>query len=152
MDSHFIILIDQKSLKFLTNHRLLTEEQFKWASKLIGFNFENRFRTSKDNPVVNTLSQRNYCMGSSKLQPQQWDAWEVESQVSLIQDLLVNPTSHASYELCKGRLFNRGKLVLPRGSSSLPTIFKEMHESPTRSHSRYFRTFSASPGSFTERE
>ncbi|WVY93829.1 hypothetical protein V8G54_032917 [Vigna mungo] len=41
----------------------------------------------------------------------------------------------------EGRLFYRGKLVLPKNSSSLSAIIKEMHESPTGGHSGYFRTF-----------
>lgn len=69
----------------------------------------------------------------------QWDSWEDKSHkddgiVSLIQDLMINPTSHVGYELHKG-------LVLPTGSFSLPTIFKDMHESSTGGHSGYFCTF-----------
>ncbi|WVY93302.1 hypothetical protein V8G54_032390 [Vigna mungo] len=146
MRSHFIILTDQRSLKFLTDHRLLTKERFKWASKLISFDFEIRFRPGKDNPVADALSRKSYFMSISVLQPTQWDSWDEESQTdtgmaSLIQDLMIDPNSHVGYELHKGRLFYKGKSVLPRGSSSIPTIFKDMHESPTGGQSGYFRTF-----------
>jgi len=40
MGGHFIVVTYQKSLRFLKDQRLLTEEQFKWASKLIRFDFE----------------------------------------------------------------------------------------------------------------
>ncbi|WVY97031.1 hypothetical protein V8G54_029182 [Vigna mungo] len=139
MGSHFIILTDQRSLKFLIDQRLLTEEQFKWASKLIGFDFEIRFRPGKDNTVVDALSRKSYFMPISVLQPTQWDSWEEESQTDA--DLMIDPKSHVGYELRKGRLFYKGKLVLPRGSFTIPTIFKDMHESPTGGHSGYFRTF-----------
>lgn len=114
----------------------MIEEQFKWASKLIGFDFEIRFRPGKDNLVADLLSHKSYFMPISVLQPTQWDLWEEESQtdagtVSLIQDLMIDLNSHVGYDLRKGRLFYKGKLVLPRGSSSIPTIFKDMHESPT---------------------
>ncbi|WVZ08755.1 hypothetical protein V8G54_022101 [Vigna mungo] len=146
MGSHFIILTDQRSLKFFTDQRLLTEERFKWASKLISFDFEIRFRPSKDNIVADALSRKSYFMPISVLQPTQWDSWEEESQtdagmISLIQDLMIDPKSHVGYELRKGRLFYKGKLVLPSKSSSIPTIFKDMHESPIGGHSGYFRTF-----------
>ena len=36
----FLIRIDQRSLKFLNEHRLISEEQFKWATKLIGYDFD----------------------------------------------------------------------------------------------------------------
>ncbi|BAT73651.1 hypothetical protein VIGAN_01116000, partial [Vigna angularis var. angularis] len=52
MGSHFVFVTDQKSLKFLTDQRLLTEQQFKWASKLIGYDFEIRFRPGKENHVA----------------------------------------------------------------------------------------------------
>ena len=37
---HFVILTDQRSLKFLTEQRLLGEDQLRWTCKLIGFDFE----------------------------------------------------------------------------------------------------------------
>ncbi|WVZ26438.1 hypothetical protein V8G54_004982 [Vigna mungo] len=69
--NHFIILTDQKNLKFLTDQRLLTEEQFKWASKLLGLDFEIRFRPGKDNQVVDALSRRDCFKVISILQPEQ---------------------------------------------------------------------------------
>lgn len=37
---HFVVKTDQRSLKFLTDQRLFSAEQFKWAVKLIGLDFE----------------------------------------------------------------------------------------------------------------
>lgn len=42
LGAHFVIITDQKSLKFLTERKLLKEEQFRWASKSIGSDFEIR--------------------------------------------------------------------------------------------------------------
>lgn len=44
MGRHFIIHTDQKSLKFLTEQRVLGEEQFKWTSKLMGLDFEIKYK------------------------------------------------------------------------------------------------------------
>jgi len=30
---HFAVLIDQKGLKFLTEHRIMSEEYFRWTGK-----------------------------------------------------------------------------------------------------------------------
>lgn len=46
---HFIILTDQ---------RLLNEEQFKWTSKLMGLDFEIRYKPGQDNSVADALSRR----------------------------------------------------------------------------------------------
>ena len=35
-----LIRTDQRSLKFLNEQRLMSEEQFKWATKLIGYDFD----------------------------------------------------------------------------------------------------------------
>lgn len=36
----FFVVTNQKSLRFLTEERPLSEKKFKWASKPIGFDFE----------------------------------------------------------------------------------------------------------------
>ncbi|WVZ22534.1 hypothetical protein V8G54_001078 [Vigna mungo] len=118
----------------------------KWASKLLGFHFEIRFRPGKDNQVADALSHRDCFKAIYILQPEQWASWEEESQqdaglMALIQDLLLDPSSHEGYDLRKGRLFYKGKLVSSKNSSTLSTIIKEMHESPTGGHSGYFWTF-----------
>ena len=41
---HFVIMMDQRSLKFLIDQRLLGEDQFRWTCKLIGFDFEIQYR------------------------------------------------------------------------------------------------------------
>ncbi|WVZ20256.1 hypothetical protein V8G54_007578 [Vigna mungo] len=95
-----------------------------------------RFRPGKENHVADALSRRQYFMAT----------WETEVQhdpklVSLIQELLLNPNAREGYELKKGRLFYHGTLVLPRNFSRIPSIIKELYESPIRGHSGYFRTF-----------
>jgi len=77
---HFIILIDQKSLKFLNEQHMLTEEQFKWVSKLLGYDFEIQFRPKKENQVADALSRREYFMAVSLFQKDEWETWETEVQ------------------------------------------------------------------------
>ena len=58
MRKHFIINTDQKNLKFLTEQRLISEEQFRWVSKLLGFDFEIRYKPGCDNLVADVLSRK----------------------------------------------------------------------------------------------
>lgn len=51
MGTHFTIVTNQKSLKFLKKQKL-TEEQFKWASKLIGLDFDIKYRPGNENTVA----------------------------------------------------------------------------------------------------
>ena len=55
---HFVIMMDQRSLKFLTDQRLLGEDQFRWTCKLIGFDFEIQYRPGLENKAANALSRQ----------------------------------------------------------------------------------------------
>jgi len=58
----------------------------------------------------------------------------------IIEDLFVDPNAHTHYKFGKGRLYYQGKLMLPKHYSRIPVIHKDLHESPMRGHSSYFRT------------
>lgn len=78
MGSHFVIVTDQKNLIFLTGQWLLIEERFKWASKLIGYDFKIRFRPGKENQVVDALSRKDYFMAVCMFQTDESKTWEAE--------------------------------------------------------------------------
>jgi len=144
MGSHFIVVTDQKSLRFLNDQRLLTEEQFKWASKLIGFDFEITYRPGKENTVADALSRKGHFLALSSFHIDEWEAWEKEVHqdsklTSLIQDLMVNSKAHPGYEWTKNRLFYQGKLVLPKLYSRIPLIIKDLHESPFGLHEHHLQ-------------
>uniref|UniRef100_A0A803KXU1 MADS-box domain-containing protein n=1 Tax=Chenopodium quinoa TaxID=63459 RepID=A0A803KXU1_CHEQI len=53
----FIIKIDQKSLKWLLQQKISTPFQQLWLSKLMGFNYENVYRSGSENVVADALSR-----------------------------------------------------------------------------------------------
>lgn len=59
MGRHFVIRTDQKSLKFLTEQRVLGEEQLRWISKLPGYDLEIQYKPGKDNSAADALSRRS---------------------------------------------------------------------------------------------
>jgi hypothetical protein len=61
----FIIHIDHFSLKFLLNRRLSTIPQHQWASKLLGFDFQVKYKPSTTNAVANVLSWHDTGAGRS---------------------------------------------------------------------------------------
>jgi hypothetical protein len=55
----FLIRTDHYSLKFLLNQKLSTIPQHKWASKLMGFDFQVEYRPGSTNIVADALSRRD---------------------------------------------------------------------------------------------
>lgn len=121
MGSHFIIHTDQRSLKFLTEQRVLGEEQFKWTSKLMGLDFEVKYKPGSENRAADALSRRMQYTAISVVQFSELEEWEEEVQADaklrgIIQDLLRNSASHPGYTSQDRKLLYKGKLVLPRNS------------------------------------
>jgi len=49
LGQRFIVFTDQKSLKFLLEQRVAEEGQQKWLSKLLGYDFEIKYKVRFDN-------------------------------------------------------------------------------------------------------
>ena len=54
---HFIVRIDQQSLRFLMDQRLLDPTLLRWITKLLGFDFEIQYKSRVANRVADALSQ-----------------------------------------------------------------------------------------------
>ena len=57
MGMPFIIKIDQQSLKFILEQRIITPAQQKWFTKLLGYSFVMEYKKGKENMVANALSR-----------------------------------------------------------------------------------------------
>ncbi|GJZ35222.1 ty3-gypsy retrotransposon protein [Tanacetum coccineum] len=53
----FRVFTDQRSLKDLLTHVVQSPKQYKWASKLLGYDFEVHYKPGKENRVVDALSR-----------------------------------------------------------------------------------------------
>ncbi|KAH0691472.1 hypothetical protein KY289_018830 [Solanum tuberosum] len=54
---HFIVITDQKALKFLLEQKLHTGSQLKWIIKLMQFDFTIEYKKGKQKKVVHALSR-----------------------------------------------------------------------------------------------
>ena len=143
---HFVVHTDQKSLKFLIDQRMMGEEQQRWVAKLLGYDFEIKYKPGRENRVADALSRKFQFAAISTVQFQDWVGLEEEVMAddklkAIIQDLLQNGNSQPGYQFKKGRLYYKTRLVLPSNSPRIPLILQEFHDSVVGGHSGFFRTY-----------
>jgi hypothetical protein len=56
---HFKVKIDHDSLKYFLEQRLSSEEQQKWVTKILGYDFEIVYKKGKKNVVADALSRND---------------------------------------------------------------------------------------------
>ena len=76
----FVVHTDQKSLKFLIDQRMMGQEQQKWMAKLLGYDFEIKYKVRKENRAADALSPRHYFGAISSVTFQEWEGLEEEVQ------------------------------------------------------------------------
>ena len=54
----FYIQTDQRSLKYLLEQRIATPEQQEWVAKLLGYDYEIKYKPSRENSVAYALSRK----------------------------------------------------------------------------------------------
>ncbi|KAL4012033.1 hypothetical protein IC575_029106 [Cucumis melo] len=146
---HFVVFTDQKALRYILEQRELIPGIQKWLMKLMGFDFEIFNRAGPENKAADALSripseaQLNVIAVPSIL-----DVTVVEKEVQeddklkdIFEQLLKDLDSVPRYSIKQGRLFYKGRLVLPKTSSLLPTILHTFHDSVVGGHSGQLRTY-----------
>ena len=58
MGRHFKVKWDRDSLKYFLEQRLSYEEQQKWVTKMLGYDFEIIYKKGKQNVVADALSRK----------------------------------------------------------------------------------------------
>ena len=59
MGRHFKVKTNHDSLKYFLEQRLSLEEQQKWATMMLGYDFEIVYKKGKQNVVVYELSRKD---------------------------------------------------------------------------------------------
>ena len=59
IDRNFKVKTDHDSLKYFLEQRLSSEEQQKWVTKILGYDFEIIYKKGKQNVVADALSRKD---------------------------------------------------------------------------------------------
>jgi hypothetical protein len=107
MGRHFKVKTNHDSLKYFLEQRLSSEEQQKWVTKMLGYDFEIIYKKGKQNVVADALSRNDVVVESllyviSILQPE-WiiearDEWKNDEEVwTLIHKLEKDPSASDTF-------------------------------------------------------
>ncbi|KAL4587543.1 hypothetical protein LXL04_000414 [Taraxacum kok-saghyz] len=136
----FRIFTDQRSLKHLLTQVVQTPEQYKWATKLIGFDFEIFYKPGKENKVADALSriEEAQLLALSTAQP----AWITELRNFYQTDTGIKCKEHLpgnnndnTFTFRDGLLYSSDKMFIPNNSSIRQQLLLEYHSSTLGGHS-----------------
>ena len=148
LGSKFTVFTYQKSLGYLLHQRFTTPDQQHWVLKLLGFNFDINYKSSKENRAADALSRQEEGSYNSFLSSPTWEEGyhlvQEANQDPVLQKikaaLLHNSLSRPGFTLHNDILFHKGQLAISSNSKLIPHLIQEFHGSRTRGHSGYYRT------------
>jgi hypothetical protein len=148
---NFKVKIDHGSLKYFLEQKLSSEEQQKWVTKILGYDFEIIYKKGKKNVVADALSRKDEDVEAllcviSIIQPD-WiievrDEWKNDENVwTLIQRLQQDSSASYIFTWKNDSLWYKDCLYLCNNSQLKPKVLLELHTSPVGGHSRFLKTY-----------
>ncbi|KAJ0895862.1 putative nucleotidyltransferase, Ribonuclease H [Helianthus annuus] len=136
----FNIFTDQRSLKHLLSQVVQTPEQYKWATKLIGYDFEIHYKPGKENRVADALSRINtpQVMAISFTNPK-WvhdlkNFYASPDGRVLIHKCMAKSTG-SQFMMKDGVLYYQSKIFIPCQQQLRLLLLNEFHASQAGGHS-----------------
>lgn len=127
----------QQSLRFIAQQTEIGADYQKWVSKLMGFDFEVHYKPGSSNRVADALSRKS--AGEVELgaivtsQGISWEELEKEVEgdefISGIKRELMAGECKVRFELVNGKLLYKGRYVIPKSATVIPSLLHEYHDS-----------------------
>jgi hypothetical protein len=134
---HFKVKTDHDSLKYFLEQTLSSEEQQKWVTKILGYDFEIVYKKGKQNVVVDALSRKDedveaFLCAILIIQPD-WiiearDEWKNDEKVwTLIQRLQRDSSASDTFTWKSDSLWYKDRLYLCKNSQLKEKVLLELH-------------------------
>jgi hypothetical protein len=148
---HFKVKTNHDSLKYLLEQRLSLEEQQKWVTKILGYDFEIVYKKGKKNVLVDALSRKDeyveafLCVIS--IIQLDWiiearDEWKNDEKVwTLIQRLQQDSSASDTFTWKNDSLWYKDRLYLCKNSQLKQKVLLELHTSPVGGHLGFLKTY-----------
>ncbi|KZV34979.1 peroxidase 64 [Dorcoceras hygrometricum] len=151
----FLVLIDHRALKELLHQKITTPDQQNWIAKLLGYEFQIKYKAGILNGGADALSRCGDTNLGSISVPQWQDFEEIKAAVrrdpalqQVISKLDRGELTNSSYTMSRGILLYKTKVVLPSQSQWVRKIMEEGHCSTEGGHAGAFRTLKRISNSF----
>lgn len=145
----FTILTDHKSLCNLSDQQLTTDLQRKAMAKLVGLQFQFKYKRGIDNSAADSLSRVGHLMETNALSACRPD-WVQEvlntyttdaTMTTLLQQLLIRSPDEKGYSLEHGLIKYKGRLVIGENLALQTKLLSALHNSPVGGHSGIHATY-----------
>ena len=141
MGNELHIRTDQKSLKFITEHKVSEGIQHKLLLKLLEFNYSIEYKKGQENRAAGALSRREHTLLATTIVTPTWID-SVEQSYSgdphcqgLLQKLLISPQAEKHYTLTAGILRYKGRIYIGPDNTLKQQLIDSMHASAVGGHS-----------------
>ncbi|PNY13662.1 retrotransposon-related protein [Trifolium pratense] len=146
----FIVYTDHKSLKHFLQQRVSSPDQQCWLAKLLGYQFEVKYKPGIENRAADALSR---CVDVGEMNTIiSFPLWSDRQQLldELAQDVYIqklaqevqnSSTSKPGFHIKQGVLLYHDRLVISPNSPSIPWLLEEFHNTPSGGHSGFLRTY-----------
>lgn len=139
---HFIIKIDQQSLKYFLEQRVSSLLQQKWLAKLMGMDYEITYKKGTENRAADALSRVILEVGSCNGVTISTPAWLSDIALSYEEDaaarefmmLATDKDNNGGWTLSHGQLKKDGRIYVGKGENLRQEIIKKMHGSSFAGH------------------
>lgn len=134
------------------NQVVQTPDQHYYLNKLLGYDYEIKYKPGKENKAVDALS-RLHSQSDSTFLLLSVVSFDFLNQVkqeyancdiigSLKKEFTADPASHPNIKYINGIFYHKSKVLLSPASALKDSLLAEFHTSPTGGHAGISKTYS----------